>query len=125
MENNLVIEKINFTPETDESKKEIYLLINNQSVKNDLFIKDKNIKKLNNNCTILPTDNLRYLLNSDYSNMYVDKIEKVLKVHTDEHMVKPRLVFISQATEIGTIYKKQEIAELYSYCKENPFKKIN
>ena len=43
----------------------------------------------------------------------------MLKVHTDEHMVKPRLVFISQATEIGTIYKKQEIAELYSYCKEN------
>lgn len=39
---------------------------------------DKNIKKLNDNCTILPTDNLRYLLNSDYSNMYVDKIEKVV-----------------------------------------------
>lgn len=58
-------------------------------------------------------------VDSDDGKLTVDKIEKVLKVHTDEHMVKPRLVFISQATEIGTIYKKQEIAELYSYCKEN------
>lgn len=39
---------------------------------------DKNIKKLNDNCKVIPTDNLRYLLNSDYSNMYVDKIEKVV-----------------------------------------------
>ena len=29
LENNLVIEKINFTPDNDTSKKEIYLLINN------------------------------------------------------------------------------------------------
>ena len=39
---------------------------------------DKSIKKLEDNCKILPVDNLRYLLNSDYSNMYVDKIEKVV-----------------------------------------------
>lgn len=36
------------------------------------------IKKLENNCKVIPCDNLKYLLNSDYSNMYVDKIEKVV-----------------------------------------------
>lgn len=39
---------------------------------------NKSIKKLNDNCKVVPTDNLKYLLNSDYSNMYVDKIEKVV-----------------------------------------------
>ena len=48
----------------------------------------------------------------------VDKIEKILKIHTDEHMVKPKLVYISNSTEIGTIYKKQELIDLYTYCKE-------
>lgn len=48
----------------------------------------------------------------------VDKIEKILKVHTDEHMVKPKLVYISNSTEIGTIYKKEELINLYNYCKE-------
>ena len=34
-------------------------------------------------------------------------------------MVKPRLVYISNSTEIGSIYKKREIEEISSYCKEN------
>ena len=63
LENNLVLEKINFTPETDESKKEIYLLINNQSVKNDLFIKDKNIKKLSNEYLVSIADLKTRMLN--------------------------------------------------------------
>ena len=55
---------------------------------------------------------------SNDGKLTVDKIEKVLKAHNDEHMVKPKLVFISNSTEIGTIYKKQELQELYSYCQE-------
>lgn len=39
---------------------------------------DKKIKKLENNCKVVPCDNLKYLLNSDYSNMYIEKIEKVV-----------------------------------------------
>ena len=58
-------------------------------------------------------------IRSDDGKLTVEKIEKVLKIHSDEHMVKPRLVYISNSTEIGTIYKKQELIELYSYCKEN------
>ncbi|WP_205504322.1 threonine aldolase family protein [Rufibacter psychrotolerans] len=35
------------------------------------------------------------------------------------HTVKPRVVYISNSTEIGTIYKKQELTELYHFCQEN------
>ena len=59
---------------------------------------------------------------SVYSNdgkLNIEKIEKVLKEHNDEHMVKPRLVYISNSTEIGTIYSKKEMETLYNYCKNN------
>jgi len=49
-------------------------------------------------------------LNSTY-------IEAVLAMHTDEHMVKPKLVFISNPTEIGTIYTKEELEQLSRVCK--------
>jgi len=35
------------------------------------------------------------------------------------HMVKPRMVYISNATEMGTVYNKQELVELSSFCKNN------
>lgn len=35
------------------------------------------------------------------------------------HMVKPRLVYISNSTEIGTIYSKEELQSLASFCKAN------
>lgn len=56
---------------------------------------------------------------SNNGKLSVDMIKKILKVHNDEHMVKPRLVYISNSTEIGTIYKKKELSDLYTYCKEN------
>lgn len=46
-------------------------------------------------------------------------IENVLDSHTDEHMVKPKLVYISNSTEIGTIYTKKELENLYNCCKKN------
>lgn len=33
------------------------------------------------------------------------------------HMVKPRMVYISNSTEIGTIYTKAELSDLYAYCR--------
>ena len=48
-----------------------------------------------------------------------DHIKTVLEQHTDEHMVKPKLVFISNPTELGTIYTKKELVELASFCKNN------
>jgi threonine aldolase len=35
------------------------------------------------------------------------------------HQLKQRLVYISNATEIGTIYSKKELQELSTFCKEN------
>lgn len=46
-------------------------------------------------------------------------IKTALIAHTDEHMVKPKLVYISNTTEIGTIYKRSELHELNSFCREN------
>jgi len=46
-------------------------------------------------------------------------IEAVIAEHTDEHMVKPKLIYISNSTEIGTIYKKEELEELRKVCREN------
>lgn len=43
-------------------------------------------------------------------------IQKAVEYHCDEHMVKPKLVYISNATEIGTIYSKQELKELREVC---------
>lgn len=47
-----------------------------------------------------------------------DGIHQAVKIHTDEHMVKPKMVYISNATEIGTIYTKQELEEIRKVCDE-------
>lgn len=41
--------------------------------------------------------------------------------HNDsfEHMVQPKLVYISNPTELGTIYSKAELRELYEVCQKN------
>ena len=48
-----------------------------------------------------------------------DHIKSVLEGHTDEHMVKPKLVYISNPTEIGSIYTKHELEQLSLFCKGN------
>lgn len=46
-------------------------------------------------------------------------IQAVLDVHTNiPHQVKQKLVYISNSTEIGTIYSKKELTELSHYCRE-------
>lgn len=47
------------------------------------------------------------------------QIEKVLKLHTDEHMVKPKMVYISNSTEVGSVYTKAELKSIYDFCQEN------
>jgi len=44
------------------------------------------------------------------------QIDAIVQAHTDEHMVKPRLVFISNATELGTHYTRQELYALRAHC---------
>lgn len=45
-------------------------------------------------------------------------IKEVLDLHIDEHMVKPKLVYLSNSTEIGSIYNKNELTDLRDFCKE-------
>ncbi|GAB6152193.1 hypothetical protein JCM17380_09430 [Desulfosporosinus burensis] len=46
-------------------------------------------------------------------------IKAALDSHTDEHMVKPKLVYISNPTEIGSIYNKSELEQISQFCKKN------
>ncbi len=48
-----------------------------------------------------------------------EKIASVLKSHTDEHMVKPKMVYLSNATETGTIYTKYELESISAFCRSN------
>ena len=48
-------------------------------------------------------------------------VEDVLAIHAggEEHMVAPRLVYISDTTEIGTVYTKAELTALRQCCDEH------
>ena len=49
----------------------------------------------------------------------VVNIENTLKAHDDDQMVSPRLVYISQTTETGTIYSKAELTAIFETCRKN------
>ncbi len=46
-------------------------------------------------------------------------IDECLKAHTDEHMVQPKLVYISDSTEIGTVYKKADLEAIHHFCRQH------
>lgn len=46
------------------------------------------------------------------------EIEDIVLAHPDEHVVKPKLVFISDSTEFGTIYTKKELIEISKVCRK-------
>lgn len=48
-----------------------------------------------------------------------DLIRPVLDLHENEHWVEPRLVYISNPTEIGTLYTKEELEDLYGFCQRH------
>ena len=45
-----------------------------------------------------------------------ESIDGIMAAHTDEHCVKPKLVFIANATEYGTSYTKQELKAIRNKC---------
>ena len=47
-----------------------------------------------------------------------DGVRAVCHNHPDEHMVKPRVLYISQSTEIGTTYSLAELKALRAVCDE-------
>lgn len=45
-------------------------------------------------------------------------VQSALREHSTEHMVQPRMVYISNSTEVGTQYQKAELEALSSFCKQ-------
>ena len=46
-----------------------------------------------------------------------EDIQSVLDIHQNvPHQIKQKMVYISNSTEIGTIYSKEELRELYEFC---------
>jgi len=54
--------------------------------------------------------------------IYEPEVRELLATHFanggDEHMVQPKMVYISNPTEYGTIYSNAELKGLYELCKE-------
>ncbi|MBP1756508.1 MAG: aromatic amino acid beta-eliminating lyase/threonine aldolase [Firmicutes bacterium] len=47
-----------------------------------------------------------------------DGIQKVLDNHSGEHMVQPKMVYISDTTELGTVYTKTELKAISELCRQ-------
>jgi threonine aldolase len=58
-------------------------------------------------------------IETDNGKLQPSHLKGVLDAHTDEHMVKPKLVYISNSTEIGSIYKRSELEQLSDFCQHN------
>ncbi len=48
-----------------------------------------------------------------------DRIQALVDAHTDEHMVQPGMVYVSDSTELGTIYTKAELTAIRACCDRN------
>lgn len=46
-------------------------------------------------------------------------VRQVLDLFEDHHMVRPKMVYISHTTELGTLYTKAELVALSKACREN------
>jgi len=55
-------------------------------------------------------------LKSRDGKLFAKDIHDLVMHHGDEHMVKPRVVFISNATEVGTVYTKAELESIAAIC---------
>lgn len=60
-----------------------------------------------------------FLLDSPDGKLRPDMIDPLFKSHQAENTAHPKLVYISDTTEVGTVYTKQEIQDLYQYCEDN------
>lgn len=48
-----------------------------------------------------------------------EQIDEAVAFHEDEHFVKPRMVYISQPTEQGTLYSKAELVAIKERCERH------
>lgn len=66
-----------------------------------------------------------YSIDTDDGKLTAEMIKSVYYNHwndeTHEHIAQPKLIYISNPTEIGTIYSKRELADIYKTCQECGF----
>jgi len=48
-----------------------------------------------------------------------EAIQQIVEFHNFDQMVKPRAVYISQSTEVGTVYSRKELEEISKICKQH------
>lgn len=59
-------------------------------------------------------------IETDDGKLKPSDIQTVLNSHRNvPHQVMPKLVYISNSTELGTIYQRQELEELSDFCQKN------
>lgn len=58
------------------------------------------------------------LIETNDGKLSKDLLLNRLKDFTDEYHIVPKLVYISQTTELGTVYSYEEIKEIYDVCLE-------
>lgn len=62
-------------------------------------------------------------LPSEDGKVKAEQVEELYRDHVEdesfEHMVQPKMVYISNPTELGTIYTKKELEALYGVCKKH------
>jgi len=58
-------------------------------------------------------------MSSKEGKLDVQAVQKALDIHTDEHMVQPKMVYVSNPTEVGTLYTKKELESLSDFCKQH------
>lgn len=51
--------------------------------------------------------------------LYPADIKPFLNKIRGHHVVRTRVVYISNSTELGTVYTRQELTDLYTFCKAN------
>jgi threonine aldolase len=53
---------------------------------------------------------------SEDGKLYADELEKFLDKFSEEYTILPKIVYISQTTEMGTVYSYDEIKSIYDVC---------
>lgn len=59
------------------------------------------------------------LIETEDGKLTRNSIQNAHQKFTTEYMTIPKKVYISNTTEVGTLYKKKELEDIYQYCKEN------
>lgn len=70
------------------------------------------------NGAIEATGHQIYQVPDENGKITVENLREAVKANSKEYSVSPRVVYISNATEFGSVYTKRELTEISRFCKE-------